>query len=818
MPSRWHLPSLSLSAMSAPQPLLSESEMDEESPISLESVLVCVRRFWLLLLLSAAVGAGLAYYLAGRQMLQYSKTASVMLRDAKSGIDTSSDRIMQELGVDSSASNLANESCILKSTSLMVRTVESLGVNTTYWHHRGFRFEELYKDTPLLVEFSGCSEDMACVVSVTPTDADSYSIEYKTTSGDIVREMGQYREPLQLPFACIAVHPTSKMNDSCIGVPVQVRHTSTLMAAQALLRNLSVSRPADAKDSSLLELTLLDTNPHKTADILDKLVEVYNQNSRDAKGESARRTEAFIRGRLAELGADLNDVDVKIATQRIKDDVVTSAEQSINVDYSTTQAITQEIFNLQTQLKLADALMENLNNAGRNVGLIALDSGVADSSISSILQGYNEAYLQYQRVSGSAGAKNPVVVTLKDKMSSSLAAAKRAVENYKHNTQLKIKELQVKQASLDERITKTSEHEQTLTPLVREHKVKEELYMLLLKKEQENALSLALAMPSAMVLETAHGSDMPVAPNTRMFLVLGSGGGFALCMLSILGIGMLNNKIKTRREIVNKTSLPVLAELPHLSRKERKGMSSNYGLISDERSRMAECLHILRNNVESLVPRESGRGLVLMLTSTIPGEGKTFISANLAATFAKVGRRVLLIDFDIRKRSLSHNYGGKGRKGVSSLLLNQVEDVNMVVHQMPNTAYKVDVIYAGPAVPNPVTLLTQPKVAQLLNEARSFYDVIMLDCPPYNVLADTAILAPHCDAVLYFVRSGLINRNIISAVQKLVDSRKLPPLGYVVNDVDFRAAGHQAYGYNYRYAYRYGAREDKEESSVPAKD
>ena len=802
--------------MATPAPLLAENEIEESSPISLDVALCYIRRFWYLLLLAAAVGTCVAYYMAGRQKYVYSKTASVMLRDAKAGIDNSSDRIMHELGVDASAANMANESCILKSTALMIRTVEALNINVSYWKPEGFRQVSLYKATPLIVEFADNNSELLCELTITPINVKNYRLTFTTSSGEKVHEGGEFGRPLHLPFATVTVHPTTVMQEQCYGHPVVVRRQSVLGRARELLARLTVGRPATDKESSLLQLTLEENNPQVAADVLDKLIEVYNQNSRDAKGEAARRTEAFIRSRLAELGADLNAVDEKIAAQKSKEDVVTSVEAGINADYTTTQAISQEIFQLNTQLKLASTLAQNLTTAEKKADLIALDSGVGDSNITSILQGYNEAYLAYQRVASSAGSRNPVVVDLRNRMRASLTAAKRAVDNYKKNTELKIQELEEKNKVLDNRISKTTELGQALTPLVREHNVKEELYMLLLKKEQENALSLALATPSAVVLETAHGSDAPLSPNTRIYMIAGGGIGGALCLLIILGIDMLNNKVRTRQDLAAKTNLPVLAELPILSRKDRKTAHGKHVLIRDERSQMAECLHILRANAESLVPRQPGKALTYLLTSTMPGEGKTLLSFNLAVTFAKTGRRVLLLDFDFRKRSLSHSSGGKGRKGITSLLLNQVDDVSDVLHHFPGTSDNVDIIYAGPPVPNPVTLLTQPKVKQLLDGAKEYYDIIILDCPPFNALVDTAILAPFCDATLYLLRSGRVSKDYIPQIQRLVDIGKLPPLGFILNAVDFQAASYYYYGYGYGYGYRYGSSKDEEQEIADA--
>lgn len=337
--------------------------------------------------------------------------------------------------------------------------------------------------------------------------------------------------------------------------------------------------------------------------------------------------------------------------------------------------------------------------------------------------------------------------------------------------------------------------------------------MLLLTKEQENALALAIATPGARLLESAHGADTPIAPRTMVFVAAGLCGGAAVCLFAILGIGMLNNKVKNKHDLSNHTTLPILAELPELSRRERR----NKGLfIQDAHSTMAEGLHILRNNVDNFLPHPEGRGHIILFTSSMPNEGKTLIAANLASTFAQTGRKVLLVDADLRKRSLSNDLGGKGRKGLTSYLLRRESDISTLIHNLPQavpaakneeTARKhdgrADILYAGPSVPHPITLLAQPLLGEMLRELSAQYDAIIVDAPPCGIMADTDILAAQCDITLYLVRAGIIDKRYLQQVQKLADTGKLPHVAYVLNAVDFKSSSYNYYGYTYGH-YRYG--------------
>ena len=793
------------SASASPLP---QNIEEEESALSLEAVFTAIRRFWFLIILCAALGGAGAYYFAGQQNYVYKKTASVMMKDGGKQ-SASTDRILTELGADPGAANLANESYILRSTALMQRVVDKLKLNTTYWQRQNLRQVELYTATPLVVRFESIDANRSCSMDITPLDATTYHLTYTNSAQQPVVLKGSFGEPLELPFATISVHPTSNMAPETSGRTISVQRTSALATTRDLLASLSVTRP-DQKDASMLEMTLTATNPEKAEDVLNELIVAYNENSKEEKSESARKTDAFIRSRLEEIGSALTEVDKQISDSKESANVMRDTEAAFTADFSNTQAIRQQIEQLETQQKLAATLHTNLNECEREGTLLTVNTGVSDSAIASKVEAYNEAYLEYSKISRSAGAKNPIAVALREQMSATRQAVRKALANYENTLTLQLRDHRERLEALRASMAETVSAEKALAPLIREHKVKEELYMLLLTKEQENALALAIAAPGAKVLETAYGSNAPIAPRTMVFIAAGTVGGGAVCLLLILGIGMLDNKVNTKHDLAAYTRQPVVAELPVLSRKEKR---AHRIFVKDAHSTMAECLHILRNNVDNLLPRPEKGGHIILLTSTMPNEGKTLVSANLAATFAQAGRRVLLIDADLRKTSLTRDLGGKGRKGLTNILLNHVQNPAEVIHTLTEVtpdagvehAGVAQVLYAGTGVPNPVTLLTTERFGSLLRELAGQYDAVIVDAPPQGILADTDIIARHADITLYLIRAGQVVRKYFTQVQKLADEGKLPNLAYVLNAVDFRAHSYNYYGYGYAYGYyRYG--------------
>lgn len=789
----------------APTPPVTENT---EETTSLDTVLTILRRYWFIIILAALAGGTAAYYLAGKQNYIYQKTASVLMRDAKTGSDASSERIMAELNIDPNAANLANESLVLKSTALMNKVVEDLSLNTSYWQKKDFRELDLYHATPLLVHFEQIDKQRACTLNITPLDEKRFMLGHPNDQGELILLEGFYGKPLTLPFATISVHPTSLMTDAWNGKTVIVRHSPVLETANALLRGLTITRP-DSKESSLLEMTLTSSNPQKAEDTLNHLIQVYNQISKDKRNKASLKTKIFIRERLKELGASLSDVDKKLTEFKTKSDIVKDADTTMSADFSTSQALEKEIFDLETQIKLASTLADNLKESERKQGLISVETGLPDSGIARQIEHYNEAYLEYQKIAGSAGSQNPIAVSLRERMNSTRAAANKALSNYRSNLDLKLNQLIEKRNSLTERLTETAIKEQEIIPLIREHKVKEELYLMLLSKEQENALAMAVTESNARVLETAHGPNIPISPKTIKYVAGGTAGGALLSILAFMGAAMLNNKVNNKHDLPAANRQPVIAELPQMSKKESKNTKL---FIQDEHSVIAECFHILRNNVDSMLPRPEQGGHVILVTSTLPGEGKTFTSANLAAAFAYAGKKVLLIDGDFRKSSLTRRLGGSGRKGLTSILLQQNPDTTGIIRPLGENSRGMDILYTGPMVPNPVTLLSHPLLGHILGILKKQYDAVIIDAPPYGILADTAILASLSDITLYAVRSGKIDKRYLFQIQQLADQGKLPNMAYIINGVNFKSASYSYYGYGYGYQYGYGTKEPQQTS------
>lgn len=775
-------------------------QQDESDAFSIETIIEIIRRYWFWILLSSLVGASTAFYVAAKQGYSFQKTARIMLRDDKQKASSATDVIMTDLGLSSGNVNIANESYVVKSTELISRVVEKLKLNISYWSLLDIRRIDLYNQSPIVVDFPEIDPQREVELTLVPQEGDAYSLTYKDTNGAPVSVEGHFNTVLFLPFGNVIVRPTSYFNTQDIGIPYIVRRSPIRATTDQILEQLNVTRP-DAKETSLIELQITTSNPRKASDILNTLIKEYNNQSMEEKRISSRNAEKFIQDRLSMLGGDLETVDKRILDFRKNNELVIDMTTELGSNYAKVQELDKDAFAVDTQIKQADTLRKSLSNLKDKHRMLSVSHGIDDASIAHQIEQYNEIFLKYQKLVDSAGSKNPLITTLIEGMDSILESLKRSVDNYKNALTLQVTELNRKKDELKHKLVSTASHEKSLIPMLREQKVKEELYIMLLGKREENALSLATTEPGARILEAAFGEDRPVAPKTRLITAAGAAGGAALCIFAFLIASMLDSKVKTKQDVQGLATIPVVAEFPALTKREKR---EDALILHDERSVMTESFHILRNNLELMVPNKEKTSMLILITSTMPGEGKTFTTANLAASFGKTRKKVLLIDGDLRKGTLSKRLNLRGKPGITNLLLHNsftLEDGQSPFIPLGEEAPNVDLLPAGPVPPNPVPLLDQPFLTSLMNHLKSTYDRIVIDGAPFGILADTPILTRFADITLYVIRSNKIDKRFVPSIQKSADEGKLPGVAFALNDVDFKQARYHYYGYGYAYAY-----------------
>lgn len=755
---------------------------EDNDIFSFRFIFSTARRYWLWILAAALLGGTGSYFIFARQGYLYEKTARIMLRDDKQKNSQVSEIILSDLGVRAEEANLANESYVVQSSEVMGRVVKGLELGVSYWEERNIRKVELYHTTPLKVEFGEEVDFQPCSLAVTPLNGREFSLSYREKGGKETALPGKFGIPLELPFATVTVRTTSHFSSGSIGRPIFVERLSVKETCAQMLGRLSVTRP-DSKESSLLELTLRLSHPQKAEDVLNYLIEVYNDHSRREKQIASTRAEDFIVKRIEKLGGQLGGVDKQVIDYKRHSRIVKDMSTTLEATFSKLQEIGTELFSTRTELSQVKVLAGLLAEGGRERDMIPANIGIQDAGVAKQIELFNDNFLQYKKLSASAGKQNPMVSSLAENMKEMRESIVRSISNYCDVLRVRMGELERVRDELNRGLSDMASKDEGLVPLLREQKVMEELYLMLLKKREENALALATTEPSARILEPAFGSNSPVAPKLPLMTLGGMAGGAFLCLLSLMVSNSLNTKVKDKNDLVGLVSLPLAGELPLLSGKERKKLPL---VVINSRSFMEECFHILRNNTELLLlPNLEKASRVVFLTSTRTGEGKTFTALNLAAAYAQTGKKVLLIDGDLRKASLSAFCGGKNSRGLAHLLMNPLASPDSVLQSGENFP-GFDIVPAGPVPPNPAALLTQGRFEDLIRYWRTRYDRIIVDGCPYEAVADASLMARHADLVLYLIRCGMIEKQYVPSIQELAARGEFQSVALILNAENFK--------------------------------
>jgi capsular exopolysaccharide synthesis family protein len=435
-----------------------------------------------------------------------------------------------------------------------------------------------------------------------------------------------------------------------------------------------------------------------------------------------------------------------------------------------------------------------------NADLLPANIISKEGDAGNLINSYNQLILERNRILKSATLANPTVVTLDQQIASLKSNVAESLSRMQTSLNIQKRNLKGQEGLLDSKIGKIPVQERQFRVIARQQKVKEELYLYLLEKREETAISLAATAPNARVIDAAKASIIPVSPKKNIIYL----AALLLGLLIPFGIiyikDLLDTKVKNRLDITDKFNIPFLGDIP-------KSLTPNEIIDTTSRTSTAEALRIVRANLDFMLNQvPEGRAKSIFLTSTISGEGKTFLSVNLASIFAHSGKKVLLIGMDIRKPKLNEYIGITKTKGLTDYLSSKNEPISDFI-----TKYKgyknLDVLLAGSIPPNPTELLMNTKVDELFAQFKKDYDFILVDTAPVSLVSDTLIVAKYADTFVYVVRANHMDKRMLSIPDILHKENKLPNMAFILNDTEItKGYGYGGYGYG---SYGYGIREKK---------
>ena len=769
---------------------------DNESGINLLELwqLVWHHKIWYILSLVVCF-VGAAFYLY--------RTPSVYTRSAKVLIDESNqDATMRNLGVASAnmmrmrgAFNaVENEMQAFSSPDLMQVVVERLGLQTRYVEQQTLRSVELY---PAPIEMRLAGDNPVSSFSFLASRASDGSLvlnEFRVGADELETEVkGHFGDTLSTPAGDLAIFASETVDQ--FNHPIRISWTNSRAMAKAYSGKLNLSLAS--KESSVIVLSMTDQYPKRAESVLNSLIDVYNEVWISNKNRSAINTTEFINERLVVIEKDLSAVEETLKEFKSKN-TLTDIKATGQSYLQESSAYAARSFELDNQLSVAKYIKDYLNNPANKNSLIPSNLGLTSGSVETQIGEYNALVLQRDRLSTGSLENNPLITDLNSAIASLREAILRSVDNLIATLDLQIKKIRSQERQILSRISANSDKELKLLSIERQQQITQNLYIFLLQKREENELAALINVGNTRLLMSPNGSPSPVSPNRMMVilaaLVLGLGLPFGVFFL----MKMLDNTIKTKADL-GRLSVPFLAEIPKLGKEDFDRSQCRILVEAGNRDMMNEAFRVLRTNIDLMIGKKAD-SKVIMFTSFLPAAGKTFSIMNIAAGMALKGSRVILVDLDLRKATLSESLN-VSHSGVAAYLNGKVTDYRTCVDSL---AENLSILPIGNLPPNPTELLLTDRFTQLIEELKRDYDYIFLDCPPIDLVADASIITEKADMSIFVLRSGRLNKEALESIEDLYKSGKYRHMALMLNSVELK---HKKYGYGksgYGYGYGYG--------------
>jgi tyrosine-protein kinase Etk/Wzc len=773
-----------------------KDEVEEEiNEVNLREQLDKYLIHWKWFVLSVFLCLVLAFLYLRYTTPSYEASTSVLVKDEKKGGMLSELSAFSDLGLGGgSVNNVDNEIEILKSRTLVESTIKKLNLNIGLLVEGNVVDRDIYGGSPINVYFVDKSEmfyESNLILKLDLLSNDSFSLENVIIDGDEVgnvilapKKQFKFGEKIPTTIGVLIIGKTAFYKQSYIGKDKPIRIIiSPLENVTASFKNRLNVEPI-SKTSSVVSISIIDPVQKKAEDFLDNMIQIYNEDAAEDKNFISENTSKFISERLALITKELGGVEQDVESFK-KANQLTDIESEAKLFIEGSNEYDKKGVETEIQLNVLSSLLDFIKKS-TNADLLPTNI-ITDSGAGGLITSYNQLVLDRNRILKSATTENPSVIKLDAQISSLKANVATSLKRMQSNLQIQNRDLKSQERILNSKIGKIPVQERQFRVIARQQKVKEELYLYLLQKREETAISLAATEPNARVIDAAKAGKMPVSPKKKVVYLAGFLIGLLIPFGIIYGHDLLDTKIKSRLDLEGKTQIPFIGDIP-------TSEDANELIKTESRTSSAEAIRIVRTNLEFMLTNvPEGLAKTIFVTSTFPAEGKTLVSVNLAATFALSGRKVLLIGMDIRNPKFM-DYFAMPNFGLTNYLSSNDTDVNkyIIKHNDYENFY---ILPSGVIPPNPAELLMGKNVDILFETLKKEYDYIIVDTAPVSLVADTLLIAKNADTFVYVMRANVLEKRMLSIANTFYREKKLPNMCIVLNDTDST----KGYGYGYGY-------------------
>lgn len=789
---------------------------ENEKPVDYKALIFEYLIHWpyiLAFLLLSLVGC---YVYLRYQPPVYTVNTTVLIKqeEQKGGVNTPLNA-MPDLGMFTMASNFDNEIEILQSRTLIKKVVNQLNLYVQYSRSQSFGYAlPAYANTPVKVwmapeEADRLTAPMQLEVSYTPNGATHITARYEQDGKEQQAEKSFEKLPAVFITPVGTVSLTLATDSTLVQAPDSYQALITSPTATAAGCRARLSAEPTSKKTTIVRLNYNDTHIQRGKDFLNTLVALYNSDANDDKNEVASRTAEFISSRIAIINSELGTTEQELADYKQKagiTDVASDAQVAIKGSTEYEQKRAENA----TQLRLVEFLRQYIETPANAYEVIPVNIGISDASLNTLISQYNEMLVERKRLLRTSNENNPIIINLNTAIEATRNSVLTSVANVEKGLQITRNNLNIEARKYETRISNAPKQEKELISISRQQEIKANLYLMLLEKREENAITLAATANNGRIIEEPMSSNLPIAPNKKMIFLIAFALGLAIPVGALYLIRLLRFKIEGRADVERITDITIVGDVPQTELKEHQAIVVH----ENQNGLMEEIFRNVRTNLQYMLQKGQK---VILFTSTTTGEGKSFCAGNLAVSFAFMGKKTLIMGMDIRKPGLNKVFAiSRKEEGITQYLADPENTDLMVLCRPSEISPNLYILPGGTVPPNPTELVAREALDKALDILRQHFDYIIMDTAPIGIVTDTQLIARVADLSVYVCRADYTHKSDFAFINELKRENKLPNLCTLINGINMekRRNGYYygygkygkygKYGYGKKYGYGYG--------------
>ncbi|WP_291101374.1 MULTISPECIES: tyrosine-protein kinase family protein [unclassified Empedobacter] len=761
---------------------------EPEETINIRQILEQYLYYWKWFVFGVIISLIIAFLYVKYTQKQYQVSAKILLNEKESSTGELAGLMDQAMlgGGSGGSAEVGDQIDVLKSRRLLTKVIQKNNFNIQYFSvGRVAEIQLQQEKSPikfiLLNENDKANESLdnnSFIVSILSNT--KFKLENKKTS--VIKEYS-FGQKITEDFGSFIISPNGNLGKH-IGFEYQINVNSIDRIVNAYQNSLSIS-PNTEKSSKIINFSLVGPVPDISKKLINDLITTYNEDLVSDNHKLTEATSKFIDDRLQIVTNDLRGVDKNLERYKVQNNI-TDVTSEANIFLESAADNEKKLLESSTQLQLVDYMNSALNSS--KTDLLPSNIGLEDKSISAEISSYNELVLAKEDMLKSVTKDHPNAIKLQEQINDVKRNLKNSLRLYRNNTQTMLNSVQSKQNQIASRIQKVPSQERGFRDISRQQQIVEALYLFLLQKREENEIKAAATPDNIKVIDYAYDSKIPVSPKKSIILLGALILGLVIPFICIYIYKLLNNNVNSKEDVEDAVGAPIAGQVP----------KSDISIIEqNDNSSVAEAFRILRTNMNFLL-KNSTDPQSIYITSTTSGEGKTFISTNLAQILTMSGKSVLLIGADIRSPKVLDYLGitdqYRHKYGVTEYLISNDINISDIIIKNP-ADYKFDVIYSGQVAPNPSELLMNGRFDDIVKYGKANYDYVLIDTAPVSLVTDTLLISDSADITMYVVRANYLDKRMLAIPKELYQDNRLKNMAMVVNDVDFT----KEYGYGYGY-------------------